>query len=172
MTNQRLIFSLIIAVVIIGLSRSAIVAAPPSDEGQDYIVQADDWLSKLAEKFYGDPLAYAVIVEATNQKASQDRAYSVIDNPDLIEVGQRLFVPAANEMAAEVVQAVQPANLSPAEVATTGAGPTEEQRQLLASLNGMGAPPELFNEVWLNSEPLKLADLRGKVVIVEFWTFG
>lgn len=25
---------------------------------------------------------------------------------------------------------------------------------------------------WINSRPLKLADLRGKVVLVEFWTFG
>lgn len=52
------------------------------------------------------------------------------------------------------------------------AGPTEAQARLLASLPAKGPAPELFNEVWLNSEPLKLADLRGKVVIVEFWTFG
>lgn len=32
--------------------------------------------------------------------------------------------------------------------------------------------PEITNPVWLNSEPLRLADLRGKVVMVEFWTFG
>ena len=58
------------------------------------------------------------------------------------------------------------------EATLTKAGPTEAQLQLLASLENQGAPPELFNEVWLNSEPLKLADLHGKVVIVEFWTFG
>lgn len=51
-------------------------------------------------------------------------------------------------------------------------GPTEAQAQLLASLDNQGMPPELFNKVWLNSDPLKLADLHGKVVIVEFWTFG
>lgn len=33
---------------------------------QDYTVQSDDWLSKIAEKFYGDVLAFPVIAEATN----------------------------------------------------------------------------------------------------------
>lgn len=36
---------------------------------------------------------------------------------------------------------------------------------------GMKAP-DITNPNWLNSEPLRLADLRGKVVMVEFWTFG
>ena len=29
----------------------------------------------------------------------------------------------------------------------------------------------LVQEEWLNSEPLKLEDLRGKVILVDFWTF-
>ena len=32
--------------------------------------------------------------------------------------------------------------------------------------------PDIMNEMWLNSLPLKLMDLKGKVVMVEFWTFG
>ncbi len=32
--------------------------------------------------------------------------------------------------------------------------------------------PEIAGQVWINSEPLRLADLKGKVVLVEFWTFG
>jgi len=32
--------------------------------------------------------------------------------------------------------------------------------------------PEIVSATWLNSAPLASADLRGKVVVVEFWTFG
>lgn len=43
----------------------------------------------------------------------------------------------------------------------------------LASLPDLGPAPELTNNTWLNVDaPLRLADLRGKVVILEMWTFG
>ena len=32
--------------------------------------------------------------------------------------------------------------------------------------------PELSAGDWINSEPLKLQELRGRVVLIEFWTFG
>jgi thiol-disulfide isomerase/thioredoxin len=32
--------------------------------------------------------------------------------------------------------------------------------------------PELAGDAWLNSPPRTLAELRGKVVLVEFWTFA
>ena len=32
--------------------------------------------------------------------------------------------------------------------------------------------PEVESPVWINSAPLRQADLRGKVVLVEFWTYG
>jgi len=62
--------------------------------------------------------------------------------------------------------------MAPAEMEEMHPQPTEAQLELLASLPVLGSPAELNNEVWLNSEPLKLADLHGQVVIVEFWTYG
>ena len=32
--------------------------------------------------------------------------------------------------------------------------------------------PELARGAWINSQPLTLAGLKGKVVLLEFWTFG
>jgi hypothetical protein len=37
----------------------------------------------------------------------------------------------------------------------------------------VGQPaPELAGGPWLNSPPLTTAELRGRVVLVEFWTYG
>jgi thiol-disulfide isomerase/thioredoxin len=42
-----------------------------------------------------------------------------------------------------------------------------------ASYPDLGPAPELSNEIWLNVDaPLRLADLHGKVVALEMWTFG
>ena len=41
------------------------------------------------------------------------------------------------------------------------------------ALPDLGPAPELTNDTWLNVDaPLRLADLRGKVVLLEMWTFG
>lgn len=40
-------------------------------------------------------------------------------------------------------------------------------------LPDLGPAPELAGEVWLNTNaPLRLADLRGRVILVDMWTFG
>ena len=104
---RRLIYPIIL--VLLGLSLSLAYAQAP--EGQAYVVQAGDWLSKLAQKEYGDPLAYPAIVEATNAKATEDDSFTVITNPDLIEIGQKIWIPAS---AAESVDS-----------ATTAAQPTQ-----------------------------------------------
>jgi hypothetical protein len=34
------------------------------------------------------------------------------------------------------------------------------------------AAPELTGRHWLNSPPLTIAGLKGRVVLLEFWTYG
>ncbi len=37
----------------------------------------------------------------------------------------------------------------------------------------LGQAPELTNTTWINTEQsLRLADLRGQVVLLDMWTFG
>ena len=72
----------------------------------DVTVQSDDWLSKIAEKAYGDVLAYAVIAEATNTKAVLDNSYTFIDDPNIIEPGWKLCLPSVGE--AEIALSVEP----------------------------------------------------------------
>jgi hypothetical protein len=57
-----------------------------------------------------------------------------------------------------------PESESPKAMPTTASRP---------NLPDLGPAPELTNEVWLNVDaPLRLADLRGKVVAIDMWTFG
>ncbi|NJN94450.1 MAG: LysM peptidoglycan-binding domain-containing protein [Anaerolineales bacterium] len=69
--------------------------ADQTGEGQDYLIQANDSLSKLAQRFYGNPTAFNAIIEATNAKAAEDSSYTTISNPSALRVGQKIFIPAA-----------------------------------------------------------------------------
>jgi len=50
---------------------------------------------------------------------------------------------------------------------------TDPTKVPFVRLDDYGPAPELTNNVWLNTDkPLRLSDLRGKVVLLEMWTFG
>jgi hypothetical protein len=52
-------------------------------------------------------------------------------------------------------------------------GTVGDLQPVRAALENYGPAPELTNEVWLNgNQPLRLADLRGNVVLIDMWTFG
>jgi len=79
------------------------VLLPPSPATgcqSDYVVQAGDSLSKIAEKLLGSKQAYPAIVEATNAAAASDARYTRIDNPNVIVPGWTLCVPPAATPAA------------------------------------------------------------------------
>ncbi len=94
-----------ITLLLLVLAALSPVAALAQDEvvcESEMVVQADDWLSKLAEKAYGNVLAFPAIAEATNAKAAIDDSYAVIDDVNVIEPGWKLCLPPA----AAVEQAV------------------------------------------------------------------
>ncbi len=53
--------------------------------GESYTVQAGDTLSKIAQRYYGDASQYTRIFEANRDK---------LQNPDRIQVGQKLVIPS------------------------------------------------------------------------------
>lgn len=92
--------------------------------------------------------------------------------PSNLPMPENLKAPVKSQEVVNVApKAAQVADAKPANKPVANAL-TPAQSKLLASLPSKGAAPELNNQVWLNSQPLKLADLRGKVVMVEFWTFA
>lgn len=91
----KLIVMLTIVSVLLMSATSAFAQAPACAE--NYNVQAADWLSKLADKYLGDILAYPAIVQATNEAAKTDSSYATIDNPDLIEPGWKLCIPSQED---------------------------------------------------------------------------
>jgi ABC-type sugar transport system substrate-binding protein len=97
---KRMSLLVMVAVLLLAALPVAALAAPPEpvDCEQDYTVALADWLSNLSDLFYGDALNYPAIVLATNMKAVSDDSYAVIVDPDIIEPGQKLCVPAAEDV--------------------------------------------------------------------------
>ena len=103
--HTKIFYNLIILLGLLGLAPSITLAGPPAQNAvaceREVIVQADDWLSKIADKVYGDVFAYPAIAEATNAKNTQDNTFASIENVDIIEVGWKLCIPGAAD--AEVI---------------------------------------------------------------------
>jgi len=56
----------------------------PAPEAQYHTVEKGDWLSKIADKYYGDPKKYEIIFEANKP---------MLSHPDKIYPGQVLRIP-------------------------------------------------------------------------------
>lgn len=97
MKPHQLLPNFLFGILLMLLLPLSVLASPPIQEqnacADEYTVQADDWLSKIAAKFLGDPLAYPALVEATNQQQAQNDSFAQIANPDLIEVGWKICIP-------------------------------------------------------------------------------
>ena len=66
MNRKLLTLVTLVSLLLPLLPASVALAGPPAQtEGEVYTVQKDDWLSKIAEKEYGNPLAYQPLSTTT-----------------------------------------------------------------------------------------------------------
>lgn len=59
-----------------------------------YIIQQNDWLSKIAKKSYDNPHLYYRIIDETNKKAKTDNSFVKIARANDIRIGQKVWIPA------------------------------------------------------------------------------
>ena len=89
--------SILLATLVIAIQPMHLAAQGQITCEQDAMVQAEDTLSSLAEKFYGDVLAFPALAQATNSLAATDNSYAKISNLNVLEVGWKLCVPSAED---------------------------------------------------------------------------
>lgn len=117
---MKRIVQLTLVILSLLLIAGIVAAAPPAQEegeGQIYIVKPGDGLIQLAKKFFGDGDAYTRIVEATTALAAADSSFRVISDPNIILVGEKLWIPGLAELPGQETAA---ADEEPASEAGTG----------------------------------------------------
>lgn len=98
MSKKILGLILLLALVICLFPLTAAAAPPKPAEGENYTLQADEWLSVVAEAAFGDPLAYKAIVYYHNLKAAEDTSLQHISNYDEVTEGWTVYIPTAEEV--------------------------------------------------------------------------
>jgi len=99
--SLKILTAFLILTFLVAGAAVPIMAAPPAQGGvpceEEVIVVEGDWLSKLADQYYGNVLAYPAIFEATNAAAYSDDRFDTLQDPSVIEVGQRLCIPSPED---------------------------------------------------------------------------
>ena len=62
LSQKKLVVMLMLVLLALVFTSTAALAQDDVACENDVVVQADDWLSKLADKFFGDILAYPALV--------------------------------------------------------------------------------------------------------------
>jgi peptide/nickel transport system substrate-binding protein len=127
--SKKLLIALLFAMLLVSLASVAMAQG----DGTVYTIQKDDWLSKIAEKEFGDPLAYAAIVYYNNTMAAEDSTLNNIGDADKLEVGWTIYIPSAAEAEAFMSgEMVAPESFSEApmlaEMVAAGELPPVEER--------------------------------------------
>jgi thiol-disulfide isomerase/thioredoxin len=95
----------------------------------------------------------------------------VIKKVSIITIIAVVVVSLAIVAIARYQRSVHPATRGPSVTDADGGPPNLEADTLIAAARAAAAP-EFAKGNWINSDPFTLLQLRGRVVLVEFWTFG
>jgi glucose/mannose transport system substrate-binding protein len=89
----------LIAVLLLTLIPVAASAQEPVTCQEEVTVVADDWLSKYADKYFGNVLSWPAVMALHNQAAlaAPDKFPNAIINADVVEVGWTVCIPAEDE---------------------------------------------------------------------------
>ncbi|GAB4541792.1 MAG: hypothetical protein Kow0063_33000 [Anaerolineae bacterium] len=98
--------------------------ATGEEGGRVYFVQADDTLWKLAEKYLGDGRRYSEIIQATHARRAQDASFALIEDPNRISPGSKLWIPAPGELENLAAVTTPSRAGAPRPVPATAGGPT------------------------------------------------
>lgn len=105
---------------------------------------------------------------------STEPVIETLPPPAIIEEEQPVSAPPSDIAAGQPLITATPAEIAAVQVPSETPTPilTATEVPYVSSLPNLGPAPELVNEVWLNTDtPLRLADLRGQVVLLDMWTF-
>jgi len=89
----------VFAILLLTLIPASAMAQEPVTCQEEAVVVKDDWLSKFADKYFGNPYAWPAVMAWHNQAAEADPAKfpNKIVNADLIEVGWTICIPTAED---------------------------------------------------------------------------
>ena len=90
---------LVLVALVLTLLPAGALAAPPG-QAKVYTVQPGETLSTIAEKEYGDVLAYPAIVYYSNISAKTDATVTKIVDPNAVKPGDVLALPTADQVTA------------------------------------------------------------------------
>jgi len=142
----------LVATTTTGVSGSFVLEGEAIVAGQDYVVTFSGWPEHLSPGPYG-------------QDSGTEQQFVVGGATD---VGFGLFNPEQYVPPEPTLESIRAQ-----ETAEANSTPTPEPQPTLAYQGSTPAPSFPDGLDWINaSRPLTLADLRGKVVLLEFWTYG
>ena len=95
-TLIKRLFALLLVTTLLTVSAPPVTVAAPRDQaaGQDYTIKAGDTLAGLSESVYGDRVLVPAIAALNNEKAVADTSYAILGDPQWLEVGWKIYIPA------------------------------------------------------------------------------